>query len=184
MIRACTAADNAAVCAVVNDAAAAYRGVIPADRWREPYMPRAELEAEIAAGVAFLAYEEAGALVGVMGTQPIDDVMLIRHAYVASARRRRGIGGRLLEACLARTSRPVLIGTWAAASWAIDFYRKHGFAVIDGAEKDRLLATYWSIPARQIETSVVLADRRWQALRAGRLTSPPVSPAHGSPGRG
>ena len=184
MIRACTAADNPAICAVVNDAAAPIAASFPPTAGASPTCRGPSLEAEIAAGVAFLACEEAGALVGVMVTQAIDDVTLIRHAYVVSARRRRGIGGELLGACLARTSRPVLIGTWAAASWAIDFYRKHGFAVIDGAEKDRLLATYWSIPARQMETSVVLADRRWRAPGAGRLSSPPASPAHGSRGRG
>ncbi len=162
MIRACGRADIAAIHAIVNDAAEAYRGVIPADRWHEPYMALDELAREIAAGVDFLGYEDGGALIGVMGTQPVKDVMLIRHAYVLSARRGSGIGSALLAECLEHSSRPVLIGTWAAASWAIDFYRKHGFTVIDGSEKDRLLETYWSIPARQVETSVVLADRRWQ----------------------
>ncbi len=167
MIRSCSDADVDAIYAIINDAAQAYRGIIPADRWHEPYMPREELRGEIGAGVAFLGYEGDGdgdgdgELVGVMGAQPVKDVTLIRHAYVRTTLRRRGVGAALLRECLARTDRPVLIGTWAAAIWAISFYEKHGFAVIDGDEKNRLLKTYWSIPERQVETSVVLADPRW-----------------------
>ena len=161
MIRPCRDADLDTVCAIVNDAAEAYRGVIPPDRWHDPYMPRAELCTEIDAGVAFLGYEANGELVGIMGTQPVKDVVLIRHAYVRTSHRRQGIGEALLQACVASSAQPFLIGTWLAATWAIAFYEKHGFTVTDGDEKNRLLATYWSIPARQVETSVVLADTRW-----------------------
>ena len=161
MIRSCDDADVEAIYTIINDAAQAYRGIIPTDRWHEPYMPRQELRDEINAGVTFLGYEDAGTLIGVMGLQPVKDVTLIRYAYVRTLKRRGGIGAALLRECLARTDRPVLIGTWAAAVWAISFYEKHGFAVIDGEEKNRLLKTYWSIPERQIETSVVLADPRW-----------------------
>ena len=157
MIRRCTAADLDAIEAIVNDAAAAYRGVIPADRWHEPYMPREDLEREIAAGVVFWGLERDGELAGVMGLQDVKDVTLVRHAYVRSARRRGGVGGELLRFLLSRATRPVLVGTWSAARWAIDFYEKHGFRLVGPAEKDRLLDTYWSIPARQREVSVVLA---------------------------
>lgn len=158
-IRACTASDFDAIHRIINDAAQAYRGVIPQDCWHEPYMGRAELAAEIAAGVAFAGYERAGELIGVMGSQDVKDVTLVRHAYVSTAVRRSGIGAALLAHLRAATSRPVLIGTWAAATWAIDFYVKHGFRVVTGEEKSRLLKTYWTVSERQIETSVVLADR-------------------------
>lgn len=158
MIRRCTEFDLAAILAIVNDAAQAYRGHIPADRWHEPYMPEAELRHELDAGVVFWGWEQAGKLIGVMGLQDVADVTLIRHAYVATAARRTGIGGKLLAFLLDRTSRPVLIGTWAAATWAIRFYEQHGFRVVSLAEKERLLRKYWRIPDRQIETSVVLAD--------------------------
>ena len=164
MIRAYAPADFAAVLAVVNDAAEAYRGAIPADRWHEPYMPAEELSAEIAAGVAFRLWVKDGDIVGVMGGQNVRDVFLIRHAYVRTARRRAGIGAALLADLIGRTDRPVLIGTWAAAIWAVRFYQKHGFRLVTPAEKDRLLRTYWTVPPRQIATSVVLADARWFAL--------------------
>ncbi|MFO1361031.1 MAG: GNAT family N-acetyltransferase [Burkholderiales bacterium] len=160
MIRRCTDPDLPAMLAIINDAAQAYRGVIPADRWHEPYMPAEELAAEIAAGVVFWGCENDGRLVGVMGLQPVQDVALIRHAYVATAARRGGIGGELLRHLLAQSDRPVLVGTWAAATWAIRFYERHGFTLVAPDEKARLLATYWSIPERQIDTSVVLALRR------------------------
>jgi len=147
--------------AIINDAAQRYRGVIPADRWHEPYMPRDELESEIAHGVVFWVAEEEGRVLGVMGIQDKGDVALVRHAYVASGLQRKGVGTTLLHHVEALTDKPVLIGTWAAASWAIDFYRRNGFTVVSESEKDRLLRKYWSIPPRQIETSVVLADRRW-----------------------
>jgi N-acetylglutamate synthase-like GNAT family acetyltransferase len=161
-IRRCTDADVPAMFAIINDAAQAYRGVIPADRWHEPYMPEEELRAEIAAGVVFWGFEQDGRLVGVMGLQDVKDVALIRHAYVATAARRGGIGGRLLGHLMGETGRPVLIGTWAAASWAVRFYEQHGFTVTTPDEKARLLRAYWSIPDRQIETSVVLVDERWR----------------------
>ena len=166
MIRRCGEADVPAIGAVVNDAAEAYRGVIPADRWHEPYMPEAELRGEIAAGVVFWGLEAGGRLVGVMGLQDVQDVALIRHAYVATAARRGGVGGELLRHLLTQTDRPILVGTWAAATWAIGFYEKHGFALAEPAEKERLLRRYWSIPDRQIETSVVLTDARWRARSA------------------
>jgi len=166
MVGRCGEADVPAICAVVNDAAEAYRGVIPADRWHEPYMPEGELRGEIAAGVVFWGLEAGGGLVGVMGLQDVQDVALIRHAYVVTAARRDGIGGRLLHHLLTQTDRPILVGTWAAATWAIRFYEKHGFALTAPEEKARLLRRYWSIPDRQIETSVVLADARWRSRSA------------------
>jgi N-acetylglutamate synthase-like GNAT family acetyltransferase len=171
-IRRCVPTDVAAILAIVNDAAEAYRGRIPADCWHEPYMPAEELERELAAGVVFWGEEDAGALVGVMGLQDVRDVALIRHAYVATAAQGRGIGGRLLAHLLARTARPVLVGTWAAATWAIGFYEKHGFRLVSSAEKERLLRAYWSISDRQVETSVVLVDERWRRLRASREPPP------------
>jgi N-acetylglutamate synthase-like GNAT family acetyltransferase len=155
--------DLPAILVIVNDAAQAYRGVIPADRWHEPYMPKDELEKEISDGVAFWVAEEEGRLLGVMGIQDKGDVALVRHAYVAPATQGKGVGTRLLRHVAGLTDKPILIGTWAAASWAIEFYERNGFTVVPGGEKDRLLRTYWSIPARQIETSVVLADGRWMS---------------------
>ncbi len=161
MVRDCTGDDFDSIVAIINDAAQAYRGVIPADRWKDPYMPADEVSREIADGIMFSGVERGGGLVGIMGAQPVGDVMLIRHAYVRTAYQSRGIGGELLTHLLARTDRPVLIGTWAASRPAIRFYEKHGFEVIEGTEKDRLLRRYWSIPQRQVETSVVLADPGW-----------------------
>jgi GNAT superfamily N-acetyltransferase len=152
-VRRCRDDERAAILAIVNAAAEAYRGVIPADRWHEPYMPDDELDAEIAAGVAFWGYEADGELVGVMGIQPVRDVDLIRHAYVRPDQQGRGVGGALLAHLLQGATRRVLVGTWATAEWAIRFYRRHGF---EPAPQD-LLRTYWSIPERQVETSVVLA---------------------------
>ena len=161
VIRRADEADLVAVLAIVNDAAHAYRGVIPADRWHDPYMSRDELAHEIDAGVVFWVEEEEGRLLGVMGIQDKGDVALVRHAYVASATQRSGVGTRLLRHVETLVDKPLLIGTWAAASWAIEFYRRNGFIVVASEDKDRLLRTYWSIPARQIETSVVLANGRW-----------------------
>jgi N-acetylglutamate synthase-like GNAT family acetyltransferase len=166
MIRPCEEADVPAICAIVNDAAQAYRGVIPADRWHEPYMPEGELRGEIDAGVRFWGAVAGGRLVGVMGLQDVQDVALIRHAYVATVARRHGVGGALLQHLLAQSARPMLVGTWAAATWAIRFYENHGFTLTATDEKARLLRRYWSIPDRQIETSVVLADARWRARSA------------------
>jgi N-acetylglutamate synthase-like GNAT family acetyltransferase len=158
MIRPCNTADFEAIYEIVNDAAVAYKGVIPADRWHEPYMPREELRYEIDAGVRFWGYEENGELIGVMGIQDVQDVTLIRHAYVRTTQRRKGIGGKLLSHLLTLTERPILIGTWAAATWAIRFYEEHGFRLVSEEEKNRLLKEYWSIPERQVETSVVLVE--------------------------
>ncbi len=163
MIRALADADFAEALAIVNAAAEAYRGVIPPDCWHEPYMPAGELAAEITAGVAFSGYEDGAGLQGVMGIQPVGDVILIRHAYVRPERQGEGIGSALLEALRRGREQPVLVGTWAAAHWAIRFYRARGFVLVEGTEKARLLACYWTVPDRQAETSVVLADARWFA---------------------
>ncbi|MAF39576.1 MAG: GNAT family N-acetyltransferase [Chloroflexi bacterium] len=163
MIHECAAADFEAIYEIINDAAEAYRGIIPPDRWHEPYMPREELREEITAGVAFLGYEQDGELAGVMGTQHIQGVTLIRHAYVRTAQRSRGIGGELLARIMDDATRPVLIGTWADAVWAVRFYQRRGFKVVSAQEKEWLLHKYWSVPERQIETSVVLADQSWFA---------------------
>ena len=155
-IRPCRDDERAAILEIVNAAAEAYRGVIPADRWHDPYMPSSELDEEIAAGVVFWGYEDDGALVGVMGLQPVGDVELIRHAYVAPHAQRRGIGAALLEHDLASATKRLLVGTWAAATWAIAFYERHGFALVPRERTAELLRTYWTIPERQVETSVVL----------------------------
>lgn len=169
MIRDCLSGDFDAVLGIINDGAEAYRGIIPADRWREPYMDAAELKDEIAAGVTFRASDLDGAMAGVMGVQPVGDVTLIRHAYVRTPLQRRGIGASLLADALGLAaggeSQPMLVGTWAAAVWAVRFYQKHGFSLIAPQQKDDLLKTYWTIPDRQIETSVVLADASWFAGR-------------------
>jgi GNAT superfamily N-acetyltransferase len=156
-IRPCRDDERGAILTIVNAAAEAYRGVIPADRWREPYMPAEELDAEVAAGVAFWGYERDGELLGVMGIQRVRDVDLIRHAYVAPESQRLGVGGALLAHLERSATRRILVGTWAAAQWAIDFYRRHGFEQVSTEAKNRLLHAYWSIPDRQVETSVVLA---------------------------
>jgi GNAT superfamily N-acetyltransferase len=155
-IRPCRDDELTAILAIVNAAAEAYRGVIPADRWREPYMPLGELESEIADGVAFWGCEVDGELVGIMGIQAVRDVDLIRHAYVSPASQGRGVGGVLLEHLTRSTERRMLVGTWAAADWAIRFYRRHGFEQVAPERKTELLKAYWTIPDRQIETSVVL----------------------------
>jgi N-acetylglutamate synthase-like GNAT family acetyltransferase len=161
LIRQSVAADFVGILGIINDAAVAYRGVIPADRWHEPYMSASDLETQIAEGVVFWIAEQEGCLSGVMGIQDKGDVALVRHAYVASTTQRSGVGTKLLRHVEGLVDKPVLIGTWAAASWAIEFYQRNGFTMVGDDDKDRLLRKYWSIPARQIETSVVLADRRW-----------------------
>jgi GNAT superfamily N-acetyltransferase len=150
--------ERPAILAIVNAAAEAYRGLIPADRWHEPYMPAAELDREVSAGVAFWVYEADGALVGTMGIQQVRDVDLIRHAYVLPGKQRRGVGGALIEHLQTLSTKRMLVGTWAAAEWAISFYQRHGFELVSPERKTTLLKTYWTIPARQIETSVVLAN--------------------------
>jgi len=162
--------DFETILAIINDAAQAYRSVIPDDRWHEPYMPAEELKSEIADGVVFWVFEDEGCVVGVMGLQDKGKVALVRHAYVKTMLQRKGIGTSLLRHMEGLTDKPILIGTWAAASWAIDFYRRNGFTVVPNGEKDRLLRTYWSIPNRQIEVSVVLADRRWMAAQSKSIT--------------
>ena len=166
LIRKAVPDDLAAILAIVNEAAEAYRGVIPVDRWHDPYMPADELAKEIAAGVVFWVAEEEGRVLGVMGMQDKGDVALVRHAYTTPTVQRKGVGTKLLRHVEGLADKPILIGTWAAASWAIDFYRRNGFTVVSDSDKDRLLRTYWSIPARQIETSVVLADGRWTKAQA------------------
>ena len=162
MIRRCDDRDFDTVWAIINDGAQAYKGIIPADRWTEPYMSREKLQHEIDEGIVFWGYEEAGNLTGVMGIQPVQDVTLIRHAYVRTTSQKQGIGAKLLLHLLELAEGPVLIGTWADAVWAIRFYQKHGFQVVSPQQKNRLLKKYWSIPDRQVETSVVLADATWQ----------------------
>ena len=159
MLRRCDERDFETIYTIINDGAQAYKGIIPADRWTEPYMSRDKLRHEIADGIAFWGFEDEGALAGVMGLQDVQDVTLIRHAYVRTVNRNQGIGGKLLSHLRTITSRPVLIGTWADAVWAIAFYEKHGFHVVDPQEKNRLLKKYWNIPDRQVETSVVLAEQ-------------------------
>src|SRR6267142_5220029 len=147
LIRRSVEADRTTILAIVNDAAQAYRGVIPADRWHDPYMAADELEREIAAGVVFWVAEEDGRVLGVMGIQDKGDVALVRHAYVASSLQKKGVGTTLLRHVESLTDKPILIGTWASASWAIDFYRRNGYTVVSDQDKDRLLQKYWSIPA-------------------------------------
>ncbi|MGB7769070.1 MAG: GNAT family N-acetyltransferase [Verrucomicrobiia bacterium] len=167
MIRPCTDADTPSMSVIINDAAQAYQGMIPADRWHEPYLPLAELKEEMSRGVEFWGYEEDNRLIGVMGMQPVRDVTLIRHAYVKTERRNRGVGGKLLDHLLGRINGKILVGTWQAADWAVRFYQKHGFQLVDEEEKNRLLATYWQIPKRQIETSVVLVYQGFSRAKKG-----------------
>jgi len=171
MIHQCDKTDFDIMYEIINEAAQAYKGVIPADCWKEPYMSKDELRHEVDEGVIFWGYEEDGGLVGVMGIQHVQDVTLIRHAYVRTAKQNRGIGRRLLSYLREQTTRPILIGTWADAVWAIRFYEKHGFRSVSSEEKDRLLGEYWSILERQIETSVVLADQKWFDARKREANS-------------
>ena len=157
-VRPCRDDERATILAIINAAAEAYRGVIPADRWHEPYMAQDELDSEIAAGVVFWGYEDDGMLVGVMGLQSVSDVDLIRHAYVLPGSQRRGIGGALLGRLRLLSTRRMLVGTWAAADWAIRFYNRHNFELVSPTRKTVLLKTYWRVPDRQIEMSVVLAN--------------------------
>jgi GNAT superfamily N-acetyltransferase len=158
IIRPCRDEDRDAMLTIINAAAEAYRDVIPADRWHVPYMPADELDREIAAGVAFWGHATNGVLTGVMGIQPVRDVDLIRHAYVLPGCQRHGVGRTLLRHLRRLRTRPMLVGTWSAAEWAIRFYERHGFELVSPARKCELLEAYWNIPQRQIETSVVLAN--------------------------
>ncbi|MWV43313.1 GNAT family N-acetyltransferase [Paenibacillus sp. HJL G12] len=163
MIRLCDREDQQAIYEIINDASRAYKGVIPDDRYHEPYMAEEELSREIEDGVVFWGFEEEGQMIGVMGIQDKGDVSLIRHAYVRTTQRNGGIGTKLLHHLIAQTKRPVLIGTWKTAEWAIRFYEKNGFRCVSTAEKEQLLRQFWNVPERQIETSVVLCDSRWTA---------------------
>ncbi len=174
MIRRCENRDFDLIWAIINNGAQAYKGIIPEDRWTDPYMSREKLQREIDEGVVFWGFEEAGVLLGVMGIQQVQDVTLIRHAYIRTSSQKRGIGGRLLSYLRGLTPNPVLIGTWADAVWAIHFYERYGFQRVGLQEKDRLLKKYWTVPERQIETSVVLANAKWQESRTSdRSTSSP-----------
>jgi GNAT superfamily N-acetyltransferase len=161
VIRSCAAHEFEAIWTIINDGARAYRGVIPADCLKNPYMAKSELEHEMKDGVVFWGYEDAGELIGVMGIQEVGEVTLIRHAYIRTSTQRRGIGGKLLSHLRGLANNALLIGTWADAKWAIEFYRKHGFQLLSPQHKDYLLSKYWKIPQRQAETSVVLASPEW-----------------------
>ena len=162
MIRRCDASDFESIWSIINDGAQAYKGIIPADRWTEPYMSREKLQHEIDDGVIFWGYEDAGTLVAVMGIQQVQDVTLIRHAYVRTPNQKQGLGALLLSHLRNIANHPVLIGTWVDAVWAIRFYERHGFQIVAPGEKRMLLKKYWTVPERQIETSVVLADPKWR----------------------
>jgi len=168
----CGEADFEAIWTIINDGAEAYRGVIPQDCWAEPYMSREELRREMEDGVEFWGYDDEDCLVGVMGLQVLDEVTLIRHAYVSPERQNRGIGAELLAHLMKLAKGPVLVGTWADAGWAIRFYEKYGFEMVGADEKNRLLKKYWTIPDRQVETSVVLADAQWRDRRSMSLPFP------------
>lgn len=167
MIRPCEPEDFPQVYRVINDAAMAYKGRIPDDRWHEPYMPESELRGQIAEGVRFSCYVEDGSIIGVMGLQDKGDVSLIRHAYVSTSRRQGGIGTALMREITRGIDAPILIGTWEDATWAVRFYEKNGFSLVPTDDKNLLLSRYWNVPARQIESSVVLADRRYFARGNG-----------------
>ena len=179
-IRPCRDEERAAVLAIVNEAAEAYRGVIPPDRWHEPYMSLGALRRDVDDGVAFWGYEADDALIGVMGIQPVRDVVLIRHAYVRPGSQRHGVGGALLSHLRRLTAQRMLVGTWAAADWAIRFYRHHGFELVSPERKTALLETYWAIPDRQVETSVVLADPPLDEARPSDPFRPRPAPVRGS----
>jgi len=161
MIRLGTDKDFDEIFSIINDGAIAYKGVIPEDRWHDPYMTKEELKREIDDGVRFSCYLDNDEIIGVMGIQDRGDVELIRHAYVRTTKRNKGIGTILLLELTRNATKPILIGTWKAATWAIGFYEKHGFSVVDEDEKNRLLKRYWSIPDRQVETSVVLKQTKY-----------------------
>ena len=166
LIRRCEQSDFQQIWDIINDGAQSYKGFIPADCLEEPYMSKGKLQHEIEQGVEFWAYEESGTLLAVMGRQNVEDVALIRHAYVRSRSQKQGLGGYLLSHLRTVASSPMLVGTWTDATWAIKFYEKHGFEPVSQEEKIRLLRKYWTVPDRQIETSSVLADQQWRRLRA------------------
>jgi GNAT superfamily N-acetyltransferase len=174
-IRPCRDDEAETMLPIINSAAEAYRGAIPVDCWHEPYMSLAELQSEIAAGITFVGYEVDGVLAGVMGIQPVRNVDLIRHAYVLPIYQGRGVGSVLMAYLRAQTSRPILVGTWTAATWAIRFYERHGFHLVPEAAKGPLLRSYWTVSERQIETSVVLAAPRLTSEEAGQLVQEPAT---------
>lgn len=161
MIRRCNDSDFDLILQIINDGAQAYKGIIPQDRWHDPYMTPEELRREIQDSILFWGYEEEEGLTAVMGIQDKGEVTLIRHAYVSTLRRKCGIGGQLLRFLESMTTKPILIGTWAAATWAVAFYEKYGYRLLKTEEKNRLLRKYWTIPERQVETSIVLANAKW-----------------------
>lgn len=161
MIRECLESELGTIYEIINDSAMAYKDRIPADRWKDPYMTMDELKEQIRDGVVFYCFEDGDRLLGVMGIQDREDVKLIRHAYVRTSARRVGIGVQLLNYLRKGQKKPVLIGTWADATWAIDFYQKNGFHLVESEERKLLLKKYWTVPERQIETSVVLADGQY-----------------------
>ena len=162
MIQTATEKDFDEIYNVINDGAIAYKGIIPADRWHEPYMTKEELRTQIEHGVRFSCYIDDNKIIGVMGIQDKKEVNLIRHAYVVTNQRKKGIGTILLQELIKKSEKPILIGTWKAAHWAITFYEKHGFSLVSEEEKNILLKKYWHIPTRQVETSVVLADIKYK----------------------
>ncbi|MBI3401565.1 MAG: GNAT family N-acetyltransferase [Acidobacteria bacterium] len=166
MIRQCEPADAEGIYEVINDGASAYHGIIAPDCWHEPYMSREELAHEIASSVVFSGFYEDTQLAAVMGLQFVKDVALVRHAYTRTASQRRGLGAKLLSHVRSQTNRPMLIGTWTAATWAVRFYEREGFALVRNEDKAALLRRYWAIPDRQIDESVVLADGRWFRTRS------------------
>ncbi len=168
MIRECTESDFESIYEIINDAAKAYRGIIPKHSWDEPYMSKKELTIEIQDGIVFWGNEQEGQLTGVMGLQEKRDVTLIRHAYVRTKLRKQGIGTKLLRHLEQVTEKPILIGTWADATWAISFYKKRGYKLVAEAEKDILLKKYWTIPDAQMATSVVLVDAKWRTVGSSR----------------
>jgi len=172
MIRQCDDTDFETLYSIINEAAQKYKGIIPEDRWKEPYMAREEIEHEIDHGIVFWGYERNGELIGVMGIQRVKDVTLIRHSYIRMTAQGQGVGSKLLSFLGNQTSRPILIGTWADAVWAIRFYEKRGFKLVSPEEKNRLIRKYWSIPERQTETSVVLADKKWFDLYGQKTATP------------
>jgi N-acetylglutamate synthase-like GNAT family acetyltransferase len=166
MIRKGTEEDFEHILTIINDAAIAYKGVIPSDRWHEPYMTKEEFQTQIEEGVRFSCYVDNDEIIGVMGVQDKEDVELIRHAYVRTKQRKKGVGSLLLRALAEDAKKPILIGTWKAAAWAIRFYEKHGFRLVGEEEKNRLLKKYWTIPDRQVETSVVLVDEKYKGSKS------------------
>ena len=158
MFQKCDESDFDSIYQVINSAAVVYKGIIPADRLKDPYMSKEELTEEIESGVVFWCSKEHDEILGVMGIQDIKDVTLIRHAYTLPSCQRKGIGSKLLHHLGSLTKRPLLMGTWADADWAIRFYQKHGFSLVTREEKNFLLRKYWNIPERQVETSVVLSN--------------------------